>query len=695
MISPFKSAFLALAINIAAVNLLPAQTTNPIPLLQIKADQVTGFVSPTLYGLMTEEINHSYEGGLYGELIRNRTFKASPVKPVFWNVIGGAVISLDTNQPLNAALNVSLKLNATSATENSPAGIANDGYWGIAVQPHTTYRAAFYAKTEDFIGSLKVSLVHIISPNDVAILENTNGTTVLTNAMASTNCPKPGTFEWRLGEITSPVANAIIPKISKDWQKYEVTLTTGKIVPSKNNRLVISTTTPGTIWLQQVSLFPPTYKNRVNGDRVDLSQLLADEQPKFLRFPGGNYLEGDNLKERFDWKKTIGPLEQRPGHRSPWGYWSTDGFGLLEFLGWCEDLNMEPVLAVFAGYTLNHQHVNPGPDLAPYVQDALDEIEYVTGDTNTTWGAQRARDGHPAPFKLRYVEIGNEDWFDESGSYDARFAQFYDAIKAKYPQLQLISTVGNEQPEKKRVHSRKPDVLDEHYYRSVNDFEREAPTRFEKYDRDGPKIFVGEWAAYEDIVPWSKKSESLAPTPAFKAALGDAAWMTALERNSDLIVMQCYAPLLVNVNPGARQWRPNLIGYDALNSYGSPSYYAQKMFSTHHGDEILATDSSDIPENPIPKLFFDATRDSKNGKIILKVVNCLGAPQSVQIQISGVAVANKGQAIILKANSPEETNSIQEPKKIVPVSEKVKGLSGDFTRTFPPYSITVLELGEK
>jgi len=642
-----------------------AQMTNPIPQLIIKADQVTGQVSPMLYGLMTEEINYAYEGGLYGELIRNRTFKANPHEAIFWSAVGGAVISIDTNQPLNTALNVSLKLDTSKASKTCPAGIVNGGYWGIPVRPNTTYHASFYAKAEDFKGPLTVSLA------------STNGKTV-----------------W---------AAATVPKVSGDWQKYEVTLKTGEVAPSKDNQLVIATTKPGTffahhgkIWFQQVSLFPPTYKNRVNGNRPDLSQLLDDAQPKFLRFPGGNYLEGDNLKEHFDWKKTIGPLEQRPGHRSPWGYWSTDGFGLPEFLGWCEDLHMEPVLAVFAGYTLNHNYVKPGPDLAPYVQDALDEIEYVTGETNTIWGARRVRDGHPAAFKLHYVEIGNEDWFDESGSYDGRFTQFYDAIKAKYPQIQCISTVGNEQSEKKRVHSRKPDVVDEHYYRSATDFEQEAPNRFDKYDRNDGKIFIGEWAAYEDIVPWNKKSEQLAPTPSFKAALGDAAWMTALERNSDLIVMQCYAPLLVNVNPRGRQWRPNLIGYDALNSYGSPSYYAQKMFSTQHGDQILATDSQNMPADPTPKLFFDATRDSQNGKIILKVVNSLGTTQPVKIQINGVAqIAATGKAVFLKADRPEDTNSILEPQKIVPVSETVNGLGTDFIRDFPAYSITVLELETK
>ena len=681
MILPFKSTLLGLAISGAAANLLPAQTTNPIPVLQIKADQVTGHVSPTLYGLMTEEINYSYEGGLYGELIRNRTFKADAIQqnlkpdaydpakyypanypanvaPKFWQGVGGAVLVLDTNTPLNDALNVSLKLDASAASKTSPAGVANNGYWGIPVRPGTIYKVSFFAKAATgFTGPLTASI------------ESTNG---------------------------KVLASAEISGVTGEWQKFEATLKTKSVKPSKDNVFKLTTGTPGTIWLQQVSLFPPTYKNRPNGDRTDISQLLNDAQPKFLRFPGGNYVEGNDFVGRFNWKQMIGPVEQRPGHRSCWGYWSTDGFGLPEFLGWCEDLNMEPVLAVFAGYTLNHDYVKPGPGLEPYVQDALDEIEYVTGDTNTTWGAQRARDGHPAPFKLRYVEIGNEDAFDDSGSYDGRFTQFYDAIKAKYPQLQCISTVGNEQPEKKRVHSRKPDVLDEHYYSSANDFERQAPDRFDKYDRNGPKIFVGEWAAYEDIQPWNKKSEKLAPTPSFKAALGDAAWMTALERNSDLIVMQCYAPLLVNVNPGGRQWRPDLIGYDALNSYGSPSYYAQKMFSNHHGDEILATDSRDIPANPTPKLFFDATRDSRTGKIILKVVNCLGSPQPVKIQINGVAaVAAKGQAVVMKADHPEDTNSIQEPQKIVPVSKKTGGLGTDFIRVFPPYSITVLELDAK
>ena len=647
-----------------ATPLLRADTTNPIPVLQIKADQSAGKVSPMLYGLMTEEINFSYEGGLYGELIRNRTFKASTDGAKYWSAVGNAPISLDPATPLNDALNTSLKLDATGATKNSPAGIANAGYWGIPIRPKTDYHVSFYAKAANgFSGSLTV-------------------------AIASADGKK--TF-----------ASAEISGLTGDWKKFDATLTTKNVKPSKDNLFTITTAAPGTVWFQQVSLFPPTFNGQANGFRPDLMQLMADMGPKFLRLPGGNYLEGDYINERFDWKKTIGDIAQRPGHRSPWNYWSTDGLGLMEYLNWCEDLHMEPLLAVFAGYALRHDYIKPGPDLEPYVQDALDEIEYVTGDTNTTWGAQRAKDGHPTPFPLHYVEVGNEDWFDKSGSYDGRFTQFFNAIKAKYPQLQIIATAN--------VKSSVPDLIDEHYYKSQEEMESQSHM-YDTRSRDTKtKVFVGEWATRVG-----------SPTPNMAGALGDAAWMCCMERNSDLVLISSYAPLFVNVSDlkrdGSMQWPSDLIGYDALTSYGSPSYYAQVMFSNHHGDTILATDSQNIPttswqppakrkngvEQPRPaaktieKLFFDATRDSQTGTIFLKVVNSLATPQPVQIEISGVtSVAAKGTATVMKANSRDDTNTLLEPKKIVPATEKVKGLGTSFTRTFPPYSITILELSAK
>ena len=652
----------------AAVNFSRAQTTNPVPTLQIKAGQVAAKVSPTLYGLMTEEINYSYEGGLYGELIRNRAFKASPTNAVYWNTVGNGSISLDPATPLNGALNTSLKLDATAATKDTPAGIANGGYWGIPVKPNTTYRVSFYAKAASgFTGALTVAIT------------STDGKTMF--------------------------ASADVTGITGDWKKYEVTLTTKDAELSKDNQFTITTTSPGTIWFQQVSLFPPTFNNRPNGNRPDIVKLLADMKPAFLRFPGGNYLEGNTIETRFNWKNTIGPVEQRPGHLDDgWGYWSTDGMGLLEFLEWCEDLKMQPLLAVYAGYSMRQVHVAPGADLEPYVQDALDEIEYVTGDANTKWGAQRAKDGHPAPFPLNYIEVGNEDNFDRTGSYDARYTQFYDAIKAKYPNLQIIATT--------RVTTRTPDLTDEHLYPNSEGAMEARAHEFDNHVRTGPKIFVGEWATRVG-----------APTPNMAGALGDAAWMTGMERNSDIVLMASYAPLFVNVSRpsrgagGSMQWPTDLIGYDALTSYGSPSYYAQQMFSTHHGDVILAMDATDIPMKAgpptaarrggatnqpaattpqLPALFSSVTRDSSSGTIYVKVVNTLGTPQPVKIQISGVAnVAADGEAVVMKANSPDDTNSITDPTHVAPVTEKVTGLGTDFTREFPPYSITILELKAK
>ena len=497
-------------------------------------------ISPMFYGLMTEEINHAFDGGLYGELIQNRAFKDDAQNPAHWSLVTGGdaagTIALDTSKPVaGTALTNSLRLDVTAVKTGQRVGVANDGYWGIPVKPSTTYRVSFYACAgPNFTGPLTVGI------------ESNDGAAV--------------------------AATAQVTGIGADWKQYTATLTTGSdAAPSTANRFVISAQNPGTVWLSQVSLMPPTFNDRPNGSRIDLMQKMGDMQPAFLRMPGGNYLEGNSMAERFDWKKTVGPIDQRPGHQGPWGYRSTDGFGLLEMLEWCEDLHMQTVLAVFAGFALNHEHVVAGPELTPYVQDALDEIEYMTGDASTTWGARRIQDGHPKPFPLTYVEIGNEDFFDNSGSYDGRYAQFYDAIKAKYPKLQMIATRGD-------VKGHIVDVVDDHYYRSAAEMARDSG-HYDKYDRKGPKIFVGEWASTEG-----------SPTPTLQAALGDAAWMTGMERNSDLVVIEAYAPLLVNVNKNARQWGTNLIGYDALNSFGSPSYYVQKMFAANTGNVVLPTE---------------------------------------------------------------------------------------------------------
>jgi alpha-N-arabinofuranosidase len=500
--------------------------------LEINAQRPIAHVSPTLYGLMTEEINHSYDGGLYPELIRNRAFMDGSYGPHGWVLVeqgnAQASMELDKSTGPSTAIPHSLKVAIQTADAKDQGGVANTGYWGMAVRSNETYQCSFFAKADG--GMTGPIMARLVSDRTGAVL-----------------------------------AQASVPAISGEWQQYKLALKTRAVpVVSAENHFELLANHAGNLYLSMISVFPPSYRDRKDGLRPDLMELMAAMHPKFLRLPGGNYLEGDHIPERFEWKKTIGLWVDRPTHVSPWGYHSSDGMGLLEFLEWCEDLKIQPVLAVYAGYSMKQEHVEPGPDLEPYVQDALDEIEYVAGNANTKWGAERAKDGHAVPFPLTYVEIGNEDWFDRSNSYDGRYAQFYKAIKARYPQLQLIATTP--------VKSVKPDVIDDHYYRSATEFFNDTH-HYDTADRSGPKIFVGEWATREG-----------APTPNMGAALGDAAWMTGMERNSDLIVMASYAPLLTNINAGALQWDTDLIGYDAVKSYGSPSYYAQVMFAEHLGD---------------------------------------------------------------------------------------------------------------
>ena len=614
---------------------LPSGLIAQAPSLTIHVDHATAKVSPKLYGLMTEEINFSYDGGLYPELVRDRTIGRGWQALAHWTMVTRgnslAEISSDESTGPSTALPRSLKVHVTAATEASPAGVQNDGYWGYPVRPQTTYSGSFYAKTDDAGVPITVSLV-----ND---------------------------------ETGATAASATVTGLTSDWKQYTFTLKTTQVPVTSNNHLILTIPRPATVWFDLVSLFPPTYHGRPYGNRIDLMEKLAAMHPAFLRLPGGNYLEGDHIAERFQWKKTIGPLVDRPTHPSPWRYRSSDGMGLLEFLEWCEDLKIEPVLAVYAGYSLSQEHVEPGATLEPYVQDALDEIEFVTGSTDTKWGAERAKNGHPAPFPLHYVEVGNEDEFDHSGSYDGRYAQYYKAIKQHYPDLQLMATAP--------VKSTKPDVLDEHFYMSAEKSFSDA-SHYDKIDRNGPKIFVGEWATREGE-----------PTPNLQAALGDAAWMTGMERNSDLVIMASYAPLFVNVNPGGMQWETDLIGYDALTSYGSPSYWAQVLFASHLGTEVVASELA----NAGPRVYTSITRDQEKHKLFIKVVNASSDATHLDIALDGIpSVAREANLIALSGKSPDATNSITNPQAVVPSEHVIEVAGKKFEHSFAPYSINVLEL---
>ncbi|MFJ9381536.1 LamG-like jellyroll fold domain-containing protein [Streptomyces sp. NPDC101455] len=619
--------------QVATLAGVPVASTTP--LLSVDVANPSHAVSPILPGLMFEDINHSGEGGIYAELVQNRSMMASDTTPVHWSAVGGTTLALDTTTPLNDVLTRSLKVVLPSGTgARHRAGVSNDGFWGIPARPRTTYTARLFAKASRHLGPLTVTI------------ESADGKAVY----ASARTPHVGTaFPGR---------------------PFELTLHTGSRTPVAGDAvLTVTTDDPSaaneTLWLQHVSLFPPTYHDRPNGLRIDLMEKLVALNPKFLRFPGGNFLEGNTIATRYNWKNTLGPVWERPGHMDDaWGYWSTDGLGLLEYLEWVEDLRAQPVLAVFAGFALRGEHVT-GDALKPYVQDALDEIEYITGPVTSAWGAKRAANGHPRPFPLEFVEIGNEDWLDSSGSYDARFTAFYDAIKAKYPHLKLIATTS--------VTSRTPDLIDEHYYLAPS--AAQASThKYDNRDRSSTKVFVGEWAAQEGR-----------PTPDLNAALGDAAWLAGLIRNSDQVLMECYAPLFSHVKNNA--WATNLIAYDNLTSYVSPSYWAQRMLTSKLGETVLPAST-----RALPGLATVATRSGKH--LYLAVVNSGTEKVDVPIELKGLVkgVRRNADATVLTGPSPTTTNTLTEPTTLVPRSSVVSGAAATFTSTLPPLSVTVLEL---
>ncbi len=691
--------------------------------VKVQADEVTAEMSPLFYGLMTEEINYSYDGGLYGELIRNRAFEAPKIffrtgmpqpprqaanapKPIvkqgdsqgldplpsqlamrqkmrenmqqqpggpmmnpdamrrqlnepeadpnlkyvkglyYWNAIadGNAKVAIAQDSIAQdwTVVKKNMRVEIKSADENNRAGVYNEGYWGIPVKPHTDYRASFYAKADDFNGSLTVS----IESND--------------------------------GQTT--YATAQVDAIAKDWVKYELTLRTGDVEPTADARFSITSNTTGRFWLSFVSLFPPTWNDRPNGNRQDIMQLMADMHPRFLRFPGGNYLQGNDEASRFDWKKMIGPIEERPTHyNKAWGYHSSDGMGLLEFMYWCEDLGMEPILGVFAGFYLGSATPYVGEDLEPYIEDALNEIEYLTGDVNTEWGALRAKHGHPEPFKLKYVEIGNEDFLERyTDTYNERYEQMYKAIKAVYPELTLIAS-------SRMVTSIKPDMVDVHQYMRVEQGALAEAHRYDNFDRSVP-ILIGEYATRDG-----------SPTTNMRAGLYDAAYLLGLERNADIIKMTCFAPIFVNVNQGGMQWPSDLMGYDALNSYGSPSYYVQGMLSENLGEDLLASEIVNVPVNEetgFEDVYYNTTKDADY--IYLKVVNVAGTAYPFQASIDGVKkILPTATVTTLKSESDMDTNSIDAPTNIVPTTSVEKGFGKQFAYTLPPYSVTIFKLAYK
>ena len=516
------------------------------PVVTVDAAHLGAPVSPRLYGIFFEEINHAGDGGLYAELVQNRSFEDDDQQPAHWNALGGARAELTTSGLLNDRQAHALRLAVPSAF----GGVQNEGYWGMAFRQQTTYTFSAWIKADT---AYKGEMIVALNGRDGRNLGQTSVPLKL----------KAG--KWTKVEDVKILATGTDPEGC-------MTLTFGA---------------PGTFTLDVVSLFPPTYKGRPNGCRIDLAELLEALHPKFMRFPGGCYVEGqttqrNNLHNRFEWKNTVGPIEQRPGHLSVnWGYNITDGFGYHEMLQLSEDLGAEPLFVVNVG--IGHGWLQPYDQIEEYIQEALDAIEYANGDAKTTkWGAERAKNGHPEPFNLRLLEVGNENanfYFDnnrdQSDHYFERYIQFYKAIKAKYPDVQIIGNVeswGTDEPSWRSEHP--VDILDEHYYRSPSWFENNF-TKYDTYDRNGPKIYIGEYAV----------TQGFGINGHLTAALGEAVYMQGLERNSDIVIMGSYAPIFVNEHNPA--WRPDMIRFNASESFGTPSYQVQKLMANNIGTRIV------------------------------------------------------------------------------------------------------------
>ena len=539
------------AVVVAAVR---AQVT-----IDIDAQQRGPEASRMLYGIFYEDINHAADGGIYAELIRNRSFEdgprfGAPADMQGWSTYAAAPSQLTAKliQPskktplLNAVQHNALELDV-NASASMPVCLVNEGYWGINVVQGRSYRLSFWAKTLKYKGSVKATL-----------------------------CSKDGSqlyAETMVGSFG----------VGKGWKKYEATLTANDNDPQAQFALVLDGV--GQVQIDMVSLFPPTFKNRENGMRPDLANMLWQLHPKFMRFPGGCFVEGQESPDNaFRWERTIGPIEEREGHWNVnWGYRTSDGLGYHEYLQLAEDLGAKPLYVVNVG--IWHGGMTPYDSIQPWIDECMNALEYANGPVTSKYGAMRARNGHPEPFGIEYLEIGNEnnqpDPRQQSDHYYERYNQFYKAIRAKYPEMKIIGNVvawGDDNP---KWNSKLPvDLLDEHYYRSPDWFAA-AFHKYDTYDRQGPKIYVGEYAV----------TNGYGNLGNMNAALGEAVYMMGMENNADVVELASYAPIFVNENDS--RWRPDMIRFSSSRVMGTPSYYVQQLMPQHLGTQVVKVVQND------------------------------------------------------------------------------------------------------
>lgn len=601
----------------------------------VNTKKVGAAVQPTMYGIFFEDINYAADGGLYGELVKNRSFEF-PDALMGWKAFGKFEVKNDgpfERCPHYVVLNY-------SGHNDTATGLQNEGYFGIGIEKDEEYRFTVWAKTVSGDANVEVSLV------DESTMEEHQ--------------------EFATAEL----------KVSgNEWKKYELILKSPKTVQKANLRLLLKG--KNGVALEHVSLFPKhTFKDRENGMRRDLAQALYDLHPGVFRFPGGCIVEGSSLDQRYQWKNSIGPVENRPLNGNRWlstfnyrlfpDYYQSYGLGFYEYFLLSEDIGAEPLPVLNVGMACQFQNPNDPSahvavkDLQPYIQDCLDLIEFANGDVNTTWGKKRAEMGHTAPFNLKFLAVGNEQWDD---LYYERLRPFVKAIKAKYPNIKLIGTSGpdseGEMFEKgwKAMKELKADLVDEHFYRDEHWFLSHG-LRYEGYDRKGPKVFAGEYACHGKGKKWNH----------FETSLYEAAFMTDLERNADVVDMATYAPLFAHVD--GWQWRPDMIWYDNTRMFKSVSYYVQQMYACNKGTNVLPltmNGKSVAGQEGQDGLFASAVVDKKKGEIIVKVANTSDKAQDVTLNLNGLKGSRSATATTLQSDNMDAENTLENPNLIRPV----------------------------
>lgn len=632
-------------------------------IITIKADKPTAEIQPTMWGVFFEDINMGADGGIYAELVKNRSFEF--YKPLMgWKIEQkqfneGAVLVLN-RQENNTANPRFVRITANNASKGS-LGLINEGFRCMGIKKDLRYD--FSVMYRQPATGIKMHIELINAKNEII------GNTVL-----------------------------IPSEVGMDWKKQAISFQSNATEPKA--KLNIWFEGNGVIDLDMISLFPEdTWKKRPGGMRADMIQLLADMKPGFIRFPGGCIVEGHELATRYQWKKTIGPIEERQlivnrwntefAHRPTPDYFQTFGLGFFEYFQLAEDIGAAPLPILNCGMAcqFNTAEVVPTDQLDPYVEDALDLIEFANGNVNTKWGKVRSAMGHPEPFNLKMLGVGNENWGPQ---YIERLKIFQKAIKEKYPEIKLITSSGTD-PDGDRfdylngeLRKMKADVIDEHYYRRPEWFLQNA-ARYDNYDRNGSKIFAGEYAAQSD------KTVSVENKNNLRTAIAEAAFLTGIERNADVVVMASYAPLFAHVD--GWQWTPDLIWVDNLRSYGSANYQVQKLYSTNKGTHIVPALSGSKPLSGQDSLYASAVIDKNTNEVIIKIVNSSANEKATCLAFEGVKkITSQATVTVLTGESLEKMNSLDVPLAVSPVTNQmtIKGKKTDIT--VAPYSFTVFRV---